>query len=182
MIGWNISRRFAVMDHDEQRRLAAVGRLGRFAIDINGDVDQYAIDTGLAGFDLPDPIAMAVALDDSIIVESTDEWLVVGLDGPTRGCTIPDRRHGRPDSEHPGAVVRRRGRIQTAPVRGLRRLIAGPAPPRCQRGSGRSPGLGPSVRVRLSSKNESTSIIVTRASHIATLCSVLGILEMIGPK
>jgi purine nucleosidase len=97
MIGWNISRLHAVMDHDEQARLAAVGRLGRFAIDINGDVDQYAIDTGLAGFDLPDPIAMAVALDDSIIVESSDEWLVVGLDGPTRGCTIPDRRHGRPD-------------------------------------------------------------------------------------
>jgi len=23
--------------------------------------------------------------------------LVVGLDGPTRGCTIPDRRHRRPD-------------------------------------------------------------------------------------
>jgi len=97
MIGWNISRRFAVMTPDEQAQLAAVGALGRFAIDINGDVDHYAIETGLSGFDLPDPIAMAVALDDSIIVEATDEWLVVGLDGPTRGCTIPDRRFGRPD-------------------------------------------------------------------------------------
>lgn len=97
MIGWNISRTFAVMSDDEQAELAAVGSLGRFAIDINGDVEQYCLDTGLAGFDLPDPIAMAVALDDSIITESTDEWLVVGLDGPTRGCTIPDRRHGRPD-------------------------------------------------------------------------------------
>ena len=97
MIGWNISRKFAVMLPDEQARLAAAGRLGRFAIDINGDVEQYCLDTGLAGFDLPDPIAMAVALDDSIIVEATDEWLVVGLDGPTRGCTIPDRRFGRPD-------------------------------------------------------------------------------------
>jgi purine nucleosidase len=96
MIGWNISRTFAVLDHDEQARLAAVGPLGRFAIDINGDVDQYAIDTGLAGFDLPDPVAMAVALDPSIVTEATDEWLVVGLDGPTRGCTIPDRRFGRP--------------------------------------------------------------------------------------
>ena len=96
MIGWNISRRFAVMNPAEQAQLAEVGTLGRFAIDINGDVDQYAIDTGLSGFDLPDPIAMAVALDDSIIGEATDEWLVVGLDGPTRGCTIPDRRHGRP--------------------------------------------------------------------------------------
>ena len=97
MIGWNISRLFAVMDHDEQAALARIGRLGRFAIDINGDVEQYCLATGLAGFDLPDPIAMAVALDDSIIVESTDEWLVVGLDGPTRGCTIPDRRFGRAD-------------------------------------------------------------------------------------
>jgi purine nucleosidase len=97
MIGWNISRTFAVMDDEEQAALAAVGPLGRFAIDINGDVEQYCLDTGLAGFDLPDPIAMAVALDDSIVVEATDEWLVVGLDGPTRGCTIPDRRFGRPD-------------------------------------------------------------------------------------
>ncbi len=97
MIGWNISRTFAVMTAAEQAALAAVGPLGKFAIDINGDVEQYCLDTGLAGFDLPDPIAMAVALDDSIITESTDEWLVVGLDGPTRGCTIPDRRFGRPD-------------------------------------------------------------------------------------
>jgi purine nucleosidase len=97
MVGWNISRTFAVMDDEEQAALAAVGPLGRFAIDINGDVEQYCLDTGLAGFDLPDPIAMAVALDDSIVVEATDEWLVVGLDGPTRGCTIPDRRFGRPD-------------------------------------------------------------------------------------
>ena len=80
MIGWNISRTFAVMNDEEQARLAAVGPLGKFAIDINGDVEQYCLDTGLAGFDLPDPIAMAVALDDSIITESTEEWLVVCLD------------------------------------------------------------------------------------------------------
>jgi purine nucleosidase len=97
MIGWNISRTFAVMTAAEQTALAAVGPLGKFAIDINGDVEQYCLDTGLAGFDLPDPIAMAVALDDSIITDATDERLVVGLDGPTRGCTIPDRRYGRPD-------------------------------------------------------------------------------------
>lgn len=96
MIGWNISRTFAVMTTAEQAELAAVGALGKFAIDINGDVEKYCLDTGLAGFDLPDPIAMAVALDDSIITEATDEWLIVGLDGPTRGCTIPDRRYGRP--------------------------------------------------------------------------------------
>ena len=97
MIGWNISRTYAVLDPDEQARLDAAGPLGHFAVSINGDVDQYCLDTGLAGFDLPDPVAMAVALDDSIITDSTEEWLVVGLDGPTRGCTIPDRRYLRPD-------------------------------------------------------------------------------------
>ncbi|MGB0113632.1 MAG: nucleoside hydrolase [Ilumatobacteraceae bacterium] len=95
MVGWNISRLFTVVTPEEQRRLSEVGRLGKFSVDINGDVDQYCIDTGLAGFDLPDPVAMAVALDESIIGEWTEEWLVVGLDGPTRGCTIPDRRFGR---------------------------------------------------------------------------------------
>ena len=96
MIGWNISRVFAVVGPDEQTRLAAAGPLGEFAVGINGDVDQYCLDTGLAGFDLPDPVAMAVALDDGIITESTDEWLVIGLDGPTRGAAMPDRRFKRP--------------------------------------------------------------------------------------
>jgi purine nucleosidase len=97
MIGWNISRTFAVLDDDEQAALAALGPLGRFAVDINGDVEQYCLDTGLAGFDLPDPVAMAVALDESIVTDSSHEVLVVGLDEPTRGCTIPDRRFGRAD-------------------------------------------------------------------------------------
>jgi len=66
-------------------------------VGINGDVDQYCLDTGLAGFDLPDPVAMAVALDDTIVTESTEEWLVIGLDGPTRGAAMPDRRFKRPE-------------------------------------------------------------------------------------
>ncbi len=96
MIGWNISRRYAVIGPGERDRLQACGPLGRFAVSINVQVDRYARRTGLAGFDLPDPIAMAVALDDSIIEEATEERLVVGLDEPTRGCTIPDRRFGGP--------------------------------------------------------------------------------------
>ena len=97
MIGWNISRAFAVVGPDEQAALAAAGPLGAFAVGINGDVDQYCLDTGLAGFDLPDPVAMAVALDDMIITESTEEWIVIGLDGPTRGAAMPDRRFKRPE-------------------------------------------------------------------------------------
>lgn len=96
MIGWNISRKYAVITPEERDQLTTCGPLGRFAMSINADVDQYALDTGLDGMDLPDPIAMAVALDDSIVEEASDEWLVVGLDEPTRGCTMPDRRFERP--------------------------------------------------------------------------------------
>ncbi len=95
LIGWNISRKHAVLTPAEQGDLRTRGRLGAFAVEINSAVNQYALATGLSGFDLPDPVAMAVALDDEIILEATDEWLVVGLDEPTRGCTIPDRRFDR---------------------------------------------------------------------------------------
>ena len=119
MIGWNISRMFAVVDPDEQARLAAVGPLGEFAVGINGDVDQYCLDTGLAGFDLPDPVAMAVALDDTIITESTEEWLVIGLDGPTRGARDARSPLQTAEPEHPRGVGGRRGRVQAASVRRL---------------------------------------------------------------
>lgn len=97
MIGWNVSWRYAVVTPDEQERLRRCGPLGAFSCDINAAVDQYCRDNGLAGYDLPDPVAMAVALDDSIVEEATDEWLVVGLDEPTRGATLADRRFVRPD-------------------------------------------------------------------------------------
>jgi purine nucleosidase len=92
MIGWNISRHFAVITPGDQDTLAACGPVGEFVVEINRDVDAYARATGLAGFDLPDSIAMAIALDDTLILDATDEHLVVGADGPTRGCTLPDRR------------------------------------------------------------------------------------------
>lgn len=96
MVGWNISRLYAVLTSEEQDRLRQTGPLGEFVVSINDVVDAGARELGLAGFDLPDPVTMAVALDESIIEEATDEWLVVGLDEPTRGCTIPDRRFQRP--------------------------------------------------------------------------------------
>ncbi len=92
MIGWNISRTQAVMTPPETSRLRACGPLGAFAVDINAAVEKFCLDTGLAGMDFPDPVAMAVALDDGIVVDATQEWLVVGLDEPTRGATLPDRR------------------------------------------------------------------------------------------
>lgn len=96
MIGWNISRQFAVVNPTENEQLIAVGPLGRFTAEINADVDRYCREvSGLDGYDLPDPVAMAVALDDSIVTEASEDSMVVGLDEPSRGAVLLDRRAER---------------------------------------------------------------------------------------
>lgn len=67
MVGWDISRKYAVMDADAAARLRAVGPLGAFAVDIQATLTDFVRqETHIAGFDLPDPIAMAVAIDPSV--------------------------------------------------------------------------------------------------------------------
>jgi purine nucleosidase len=95
MIGWNISRLYAVVTEPEQETLRTLGPLGSFICDINRVVFEFCRDvTGLAGYDLPDPIAMHVALDESIVVRS--EHVVLGIttgdDPASRGHSFIDRR------------------------------------------------------------------------------------------
>jgi len=97
MIGWDISRTYAVITPEEDARLRALGRLGRFSSEINKEVDafQSAI-SGTPGYDFPDPVAMAVALDESLITASEDLHLSVSTDASTRGQTFADHRLPRP--------------------------------------------------------------------------------------
>lgn len=67
MVGWDISRKYAVFDATAAAELRAVGPLGAFAVDIQATLTAFtASETWLPGFDLPDPIAMAVALDPAV--------------------------------------------------------------------------------------------------------------------
>lgn len=92
-IGWDMSRRYAVLDPAEQSALRAVGPLGEFVVDINRCVDEFArVHSGLVGLDLPDPIAMAVALDPSIVSDQFACNVTVGLDPISRGGTFVDHR------------------------------------------------------------------------------------------
>lgn len=96
MIGWNISRRYAVINPEENEALIAAGPLGRFTVEINADLGRYGREvSGLSGYDLADPVAMAVALDESIITEHSEEAMIVGLDEPSRGAVLLDRRADR---------------------------------------------------------------------------------------
>ncbi len=90
LVGWNISRQFAVMTPADQAHIKTLGPLGEFVHEINRVVNEYCLNTGLPGYDLPDPIAMAIAIDPNIATETTDEPVEVTIDGDDdRGASTP---------------------------------------------------------------------------------------------
>jgi purine nucleosidase len=93
MVGWDVSYTYATLNEAETDRLRAVGTpLATFCVDIQAALIKFATETsGLDGFDLPDPIAMAVAIDPSIVTKS--KRLFVGIETAgvwCRGQTVVD--------------------------------------------------------------------------------------------
>ncbi len=96
MVGWDVSRTYAVFDPPEAARLRSLGTpLAEFCVDIQKVVNDFALNvTHLEGFDLPDPMAMAVALDQT--VATTTKQLHVEVETSSilcRGQTIVDHLH-----------------------------------------------------------------------------------------
>lgn len=93
MVGWDISCEHAVFDADDSARLRAVGTpLAGFCVDIQATLDAWAKEnTLLAGFDLPDPITMAVALDPAVATKTCRLFVAVETGGVwSRGQTVVD--------------------------------------------------------------------------------------------
>ncbi|WP_326796925.1 nucleoside hydrolase [Streptomyces sp. NBC_01808] len=97
-IGWDVSRKDAVMTPADQRHLEDIGTpMATFAHRINRTVADWARDvTGLAGYDLPDPVAMAVALKPDLITEQEQTYVDISVADETRGQMIIDRRVSAP--------------------------------------------------------------------------------------
>ncbi|MEO6570746.1 MAG: nucleoside hydrolase [Ilumatobacteraceae bacterium] len=92
-VGWDISRFHAVIEPDAAGVLRALGNpVAEFCMDIQCVVAAFcATQTKLAGFDLPDPIAMAYAIDPAIAVETRRLHLDVETgNGLTRGMVVMD--------------------------------------------------------------------------------------------
>ena len=91
-VGWDVSIASAVVDADRYAALNALDTdLSRFAVGVSQVVRRFAMENGLAGDDLPDPIAMAHAIDPSV---ATTERLHVDVmvgDGPQRGVMEVDQ-------------------------------------------------------------------------------------------
>jgi purine nucleosidase len=94
LVGWQLSRHDAVLHSlDIQHVLAFNNPIAKFAIECNRRGQQaYFVQTGEHGICLPDPVAMAVALDPSIVTAQSDHFLEVETQSElTRGMTVVDR-------------------------------------------------------------------------------------------
>ncbi|CAA9504492.1 MAG: Inosine-uridine preferring nucleoside hydrolase [uncultured Rubrobacteraceae bacterium] len=94
MVGWDVSREYAVFGPEDAARLRDIGTpLAEFCVDIQRVLDAWAKEnTHLAGFDLPDPMAMAVALDPSVATGTRRLFVAVETGGTwRRGQTVVDR-------------------------------------------------------------------------------------------
>ena len=92
MVGWDVSLADSVIDTDLAEELRNLGPLGQFSIDIQKALRRFIQEvTGRTGFDWPDPIAMAVALEPDIATSEAHLRVEVSLGlGHERGQTIVD--------------------------------------------------------------------------------------------
>jgi purine nucleosidase len=94
LVGWHLCRGEAVLNPtDVQHVLGLATPVAQFAIDCNSRAQQAFFEqTGEHGISLPDPVAMAVALDPSIVTAQSAHFLDVEIHSElTRGMTIVDR-------------------------------------------------------------------------------------------
>jgi purine nucleosidase len=96
-VGWDVSRRHAMLDGAYRDRLLAAGPLGEFVIGATRAVSDWAMgEYGSPDFDLPDPIAMAAALMPQLITRAEERHVRIGLDEISRGGTLVDYRAESP--------------------------------------------------------------------------------------
>jgi purine nucleosidase len=103
LVGWQLSRETAVVNGAEIKQLLAMGTpLADFAVRCNDTAARaYKTQTGEEGIALPDPVAMAILLDPSIVLEASDHYMDVQVDsGITRGMSVVDRLGVAKDSRN----------------------------------------------------------------------------------
>jgi purine nucleosidase len=94
LVGWHLCRSESVLGASDIAHVLSIGTpLARFAIECNSTaMKAYRMQTGETGISLPDPIAMAIALDPSICTSRSRHAVQVETASPlTRGMTVVDR-------------------------------------------------------------------------------------------
>lgn len=94
LVGWHLSRGEAILSpSDIQEVLDLRTPVAEFAIECNSRAQEAILkQTGEHGICLPDPVAMAVAIDPSIVTLESAHFLEVETESElTRGTTVVDR-------------------------------------------------------------------------------------------
>jgi purine nucleosidase len=94
MVGWHLCRGGAVLKLKEIEKVMRLGTaVAKFAIECNSRAQEaFHLQTGEHGISLPDPVAMAVALDASIVTSASEHfWDVETESELTQGMTVVDR-------------------------------------------------------------------------------------------
>jgi purine nucleosidase len=94
LVGWHLSRGDALLNPSDIQQVLSFGTsVGKFAIECNSFAQEaYFKQTGEHGIALPDPVAMAVALDPSIVTSQSEHFLEIETESElTRGMTVVDR-------------------------------------------------------------------------------------------
>ena len=94
MVGWHLCRGDAVLRAGDIDHVLSLGTpLARFAIECNSRAQEaYRLQTGEKGISLPDPIAMAIAIDPTLCVSASDHLVEIEMASElTRGMSVVDR-------------------------------------------------------------------------------------------
>ncbi len=92
MVGWDISWKYATFDAEQAAEIRNVGTpLAEFVVDIQATLTEFSkTENALPGFDLPDPITMAAALDRDICKYEKRHVEVTTGEDLARGITVVD--------------------------------------------------------------------------------------------
>lgn len=102
MVGWDISRKYACINSQEMSRISGLSKLGGFCMDIQKSLIEFTSEvTHLDGIDLPDPMAMAIAIRPGIAQSRRSFYVQVETgNGLCRGQAVIDRLgvYGQPSN------------------------------------------------------------------------------------
>jgi purine nucleosidase len=93
LVGWHLCRGEAALNPADIQQVLNFGTdVGNFAIECNSRAQEaYFEQTGEHGISLPDPVAMAVAFDPTIVTSQSEHFMEVETGSElTRGMTVVD--------------------------------------------------------------------------------------------
>jgi len=94
LIGWQLCRGEAIINDAEIAELMAMGTAAaQFTVDCNRTaIEAIRKQTGELGISLPDPVAMGIAIDPSLVTEASSHLVEIETESDlTRGMTVVDR-------------------------------------------------------------------------------------------